>query len=94
MENHDGDKDTTVRTEKARRMISYRYLFIGGLFFLLVLILTTTYSVECIAFMYDDKLSKEIEYSDGILWPLKRDSSSRKRLLILFIIGHIICPIW
>jgi len=39
VENYD-TKDTAVRTEKARRMISYRNSFVGGLFSLLELFLT------------------------------------------------------
>ena len=37
---HYDTKDTSVRTEKARRMISYRNSFVGGLFSLLEIILT------------------------------------------------------
>ena len=39
VENYD-TKDTAVRTEKVRRMISCRYSFIGGLFSLLEIFLT------------------------------------------------------
>jgi len=37
---HYDTKDTTVRTEKARRMMSYRNSFVGGLFSLLEMFLT------------------------------------------------------
>ena len=40
VEDHYGTKDTTVRTEKARRMVAYRNSFIGGLFSLLKMFLT------------------------------------------------------
>ena len=59
VENYD-TKDTAVRTEKARRMISCRNSFVGGLFSLLEIFLTIIIlSVELLCFKCDDKLSEK-----------------------------------